>query len=126
MTATYGMCFFAVSVLLLIVAFFFSRQVIGLEMGAFLKRQSKRAAAVLALVLPAFASAQTEHGGGGEANLTLPDLSSVNFFGMNGHALLTIRIAVLRGRPAVWPDDLHAVEETAGSSHDARNFGDDL
>jgi K(+)-stimulated pyrophosphate-energized sodium pump len=84
------MCFFAVSVLLLIVAFFFSRQVIGLEMGAFLKRQSKRAAAVLALVLPAFASAQTEHGGGGEANLTLPDLSSVNFFGMNGHALLTI------------------------------------
>jgi K(+)-stimulated pyrophosphate-energized sodium pump len=28
--------------------------------------------------------------GGGEANLTLPDLRSVNFFGMTGHALLTI------------------------------------
>ena len=37
--------------------------------------------------------AQAEHaGGGGEANLTLPDLTTVNFanfFGLNGHALLT-------------------------------------
>ena len=31
-----------------------------------------------------------EHAGGGEANLVLPDLSTVIFFGMNGHALLMI------------------------------------
>jgi len=47
-------------------------------------------AGVLALLLPTFAYAQTEHGGGGEANLVLPDLRSVQFFGINGHALLTI------------------------------------
>jgi K(+)-stimulated pyrophosphate-energized sodium pump len=46
-------------------------------------------AAILGLLLPAFAGAQ-EHAGGGEANLILPDLSSVNFLGINGHALLTI------------------------------------
>jgi K(+)-stimulated pyrophosphate-energized sodium pump len=77
-----------VSVLSLIVAFLFARQAIGSSVVAFLKRQSKRAAAVLVLLLPTFANAQTEHAGGGEANLTLPDLSSVNFLGMNGHTLL--------------------------------------
>jgi len=88
-TATYGMYFFSVvSVLSLIVAFLFARQAIGSSVVAFLKRQSKRAAAVLVLLLPTFANAQTEHAGGGEANLTLPDLSSVNFLGMNGHTLL--------------------------------------
>jgi K(+)-stimulated pyrophosphate-energized sodium pump len=47
-------------------------------------------AALLGLLLPTFAGAQ-EHAGGGEASLTLPDLSSVNFiFGLNGHALLMI------------------------------------
>ncbi len=76
MTATYGMCFFAVSVLSLIVAFFFSRQVIGSDMVAFFKRQWKMVAAVLVMLLPTLASAQTEHAGGGEANLTLPDLST--------------------------------------------------
>jgi K(+)-stimulated pyrophosphate-energized sodium pump len=48
--------------------------------------------ALLGLLLPAFAAAQ-DHAGGGEANLTLPDLKSVvfeHFFGLNGHALLTI------------------------------------
>jgi len=45
------------------------------------------------LLLPTLAHAQTEHAGGGEANLVLPDLRSVtfaNFFGLNGHALLSI------------------------------------
>jgi K(+)-stimulated pyrophosphate-energized sodium pump len=42
--------------------------------------------------MPIFAHAQ-EHAGGGEANLVLPDLKSVNFanfFGLNGHDLLSI------------------------------------
>jgi K(+)-stimulated pyrophosphate-energized sodium pump len=59
---------------------------------AFLKRQYKTAAALLVLLLPTFAFAQTEHGGGGEANLVLPDLRTVsfsNFFGLDGHTLLT-------------------------------------
>jgi K(+)-stimulated pyrophosphate-energized sodium pump len=60
--------------------------------GVFLKRQYRIVAALLGLLLPAFASAHAEPAGGGEANLTLPDLSSVSFahfFGLNGHALLT-------------------------------------
>jgi K(+)-stimulated pyrophosphate-energized sodium pump len=100
--------FLAVSALSLFVAFFFARQVIGADTGtpemqriaaaikggaeAFLKRQYKTVAALLGLglLLPNFAYAQTEHAGGGEANLVLPDLSSVNFLGINGHALLMI------------------------------------
>jgi K(+)-stimulated pyrophosphate-energized sodium pump len=72
------------------VARLFARRTIGAV--AFLKRQYKTAAAILGLLLPAFAGAQ-EHAGGGEASLTLPDLKSVNFanfFGLNGHALLSI------------------------------------
>jgi K(+)-stimulated pyrophosphate-energized sodium pump len=66
--------------------------------GVFLKRQSKTAAAMLGLLLPTFAYAQTEHaGGGGEASLVLPDLSTVSFFGMNGHALLTIGLLFCAG-----------------------------
>ena len=96
----------ATSVLSLSVAFFFARRVIGSDQGtpamqqvagafkvstlAFLKHQYKIAAAVLGLLLPTFAYAQGEHAGGGEANLTLPDLSSVNFLGINGHSLLMI------------------------------------
>ena len=56
----------------------------------FFKRQYKTVVALLCLLLPTFAYAQTEHAGGGEANLTLPDLTTVQFFGMNGHALLMI------------------------------------
>jgi K(+)-stimulated pyrophosphate-energized sodium pump len=72
------------------VALFFMRE--GLRKGAkaFLKRPYKTAVALLALLLPTFAYAQTEHAGGGEANLILPDLTTVHFFGMNGHALLMI------------------------------------
>jgi K(+)-stimulated pyrophosphate-energized sodium pump len=69
------------------VARLFARQAIGAV--AFLKSRYKTAAALgVGLLFPAFAGAQ-EHAGG-EANLTLPDLSSVNFLGLNGHALLMI------------------------------------
>jgi K(+)-stimulated pyrophosphate-energized sodium pump len=89
----------------LLAAFMFGRQVVGSGIGtsdmqkvanaikqgaeAFLKRY-KTAAACLGLLLPTFAYAQPEHTGGGEANLVLPDLSTVSFFGINGHALLMI------------------------------------
>jgi hypothetical protein len=42
------------------------------------------------LLLPTLAYGQTAQAGGGEASLKLPDLSTVNFLGLNGHALLTI------------------------------------
>src|ERR1035437_7597210 len=94
-------------------AWLFGREVIGSDTGApavrqiagpgspanlfagaggaikFLKRHSKTVAALLALLLPTAAYAQPEQGGG-EANLVLPDLTTVQFFGMNGHALLMI------------------------------------
>ena len=56
----------------------------------FLKRNCKSVAIVIGLLLPTFAFGQSEQTGGGEANLILPDLSSVSFLGMNGHALLMI------------------------------------
>jgi K(+)-stimulated pyrophosphate-energized sodium pump len=68
-------------------------------MGAFLKRKSKTVAALLCLMLPTFAYAQTEHAGG-EASLTLPDLTTVkfaNFGGLNGHALLSIGLLFCAG-----------------------------
>jgi K(+)-stimulated pyrophosphate-energized sodium pump len=79
--------FLAVSGLSLVTAFFFARRVIGA--GAFLMRQYKAVAAVVALLLPTLAHAQ-ESGGGGEANLILPDLSTVHHFGLDGRALLMI------------------------------------
>ena len=73
MTATYGWSHFLLS---------------AVKRGrALLKHQYKVVAGILGLLLPTFASAQ-EHGGGGEANLVVPDLSSVSFLGMNGHTLL--------------------------------------
>ena len=110
MTAQYWVYFFlGVSLLSLVVAFLFARQVVGLAggsadmrkisaaikqgAGAFLNRRYRTAAALLGLLLPTFAYGQAEHAGGGEASLTLPDLTSVsfaNFFGLNGHALLSI------------------------------------
>jgi K(+)-stimulated pyrophosphate-energized sodium pump len=59
--------------------------------GAFLLRHFKLAA-VIGLLLPTFAYGQGE-AGGGEASLKLPDLSTVNFanfFGLNGHQLLSV------------------------------------
>ncbi|MGD0799916.1 MAG: sodium-translocating pyrophosphatase [Terracidiphilus sp.] len=106
MTVTNWVEFFlGVSGLSLVVAFFFARQVIGSDTGtpamqqiaaaitegavAFFKRQYKTVAALLGLMLlPAFAGAQ-EKAAGGEASLTLPDLSSVNFLGINGHMILS-------------------------------------
>jgi K(+)-stimulated pyrophosphate-energized sodium pump len=102
----------------LIAAVIFARQVIGAAIvrtgiprifaglksgsisegaGALLKLRYKAAALVAGLLLPTFAFGQTEHAGGGEANLTLPDLSTVNFLGMNGHALLTIGLLFCAG-----------------------------
>ncbi|MGD0136726.1 MAG: sodium/proton-translocating pyrophosphatase, partial [Bryobacteraceae bacterium] len=65
---------------------------------SFLKRRFKTAAAALGLglLLPTFAGAQ-EHTGGGEANLVLPDLSTVSFFGLNGHTLLMIGLLACVG-----------------------------
>ncbi|MGA2755234.1 MAG: sodium-translocating pyrophosphatase [Terracidiphilus sp.] len=117
MTVTNWVEFFlGVSGFSLVVAVILGRQVIGSDIGlldmpkiagaikegavAFLKRPYKSVAAVavavLGLLLPTFAHAQ-EHSGGGEANLTLPDLRQVSFFGMNGHALLTIGLLFCAG-----------------------------
>jgi K(+)-stimulated pyrophosphate-energized sodium pump len=98
--------FVAASFCSLIAAIVFTHRVIASDMGndavqglartvrqtrTLLGRQWKSAAALLGLMLPACAMAQSEHGGGGEANLVLPDLKSVSFFGnLNGHSLLTI------------------------------------
>jgi K(+)-stimulated pyrophosphate-energized sodium pump len=100
--------FLGVSGLSLVVAFYFARCVIGSEIGTpgmlkiagaikegaegFLKRQYKTAAAVLGmgLLLPTLAFGQAEHAGGGEASLVLPDLTTVNHFGLSGPALLMI------------------------------------
>ncbi|MGO9318084.1 MAG: sodium-translocating pyrophosphatase [Terracidiphilus sp.] len=101
MTAQYSVYLFeAVSALSLVVAFFFARQSIGAikaGAGAFLRRPSKTIAAVLGLLLcPAFAGAQ-ERAGGGEASLVLPDLSSVNFLGLDGRSLLMIGLLFCAG-----------------------------
>jgi len=104
-TAQYLEYFFlSVSVLTLFVAFFFVRQVIASDRGtpdvqkiagAFLKRRYRTVAALLLLLLPAFANAKAE--GGGEASLTLPDLSSVNFLGIDGRSLLMIGLLFCAG-----------------------------
>src|SRR6516225_8476434 len=51
------------------------------------------AAALLLLLAPALSAASTDEGGG-EANLRLPDLSQVNFLGINGHRLLLFGILI--------------------------------
>ena len=99
--------FLGVSGLSLIVAMLIARRAIGSNVqricaaikrgaAAFLNRQYKTVAAVLGLLLPAIAYGQPEHAGG-EANLVLPDLSQVNHFGMNGHALLMIGLLFCAG-----------------------------
>ncbi len=89
MTATYLVCF------LLGIGAVSLRMVPAIKEGAksFLQRRYGIVAAVLGLLLPTFAYGQGEHAAGGEANLTLPDLKSVNFSnfaGLNGHQLLSI------------------------------------
>ncbi len=105
MTVTNSVEFlFGVSIFLLTVGVIWVRRVAGFDMGkqkmrwifaamtrvakAFVQRQSRIAVAVAGSLIPTVAFAQEK--GGGEANLVLPDLRSVNFFGMNGHALLMI------------------------------------
>ena len=113
MSVTAWVCFFlTVSVLSLIVARIFTSEVVGSDTAAsamqqiaaaikIAKRHYKTVAALLCLMLPTFAYAQTEHiGSGGEANLVLPDLKSVsfaNFGGLNGHALLMIGLLFCAG-----------------------------
>ncbi|MFZ0630581.1 MAG: sodium-translocating pyrophosphatase [Acidobacteriaceae bacterium] len=55
--------------------------------ATFLRRRYKTMAVLTGLLIPTLAYGQTEHAGG-EANLQLPDLSTVKFLGMNGHSLL--------------------------------------
>ncbi len=105
--------FVGVSILPLMVAAFFARhwrscttegkamrRTVGTiqgRTGALLTHRYRIVAACLGLLVPSLASAQGEHGGGGEANLVLPDLSSVSFFGMNGHTLLMIGLLFCAG-----------------------------
>jgi K(+)-stimulated pyrophosphate-energized sodium pump len=111
-SVTAWVCFFlTVSVLSLFVAWLFTREVIGSDTATpamqqiaaaikIAKRQYKTVAALLCLMLPTVAYAQSEHAGGGEASLTLPDLKSVyfeNFGGLNGHALLMIGLLFCAG-----------------------------
>ena len=49
---------------------------------------------MLGLTLPGVALAAPEHRGGGEANLVLPDLGSVEVLGMSGRSLLLIGLLV--------------------------------
>jgi K(+)-stimulated pyrophosphate-energized sodium pump len=86
-------CFFlAVSALSLIVpqiaAYRAGRR--GHMKSRFFSSRWGRFASVLATLILLGQSAAFAEPAGGEANLTLPDLRSVNFFGMNGHALLAI------------------------------------
>jgi K(+)-stimulated pyrophosphate-energized sodium pump len=94
-TATYGVYFLGVSAVLLLVAF-----AIKTGAGTFLKRPYRTVVALLGLLLPTLAYGQGEHAGGGEANLLLPDLKSVsfaNFFGLNGHQLLSVGLLFCAG-----------------------------
>ena len=109
----WGYFFLGVSVLSLIVALIFARQVIGSAMGTPDRQrapdQSRRAnegermksnllswrwsrlagvIATLTLLGKGVAFAAPAAQAGGEANLQLPDLTQVQFLGMNGHNLL--------------------------------------
>jgi len=93
----------AVSALSLIAVWLFTRKAVASDTGIpathgigermtsnlFSRRWARFAGAMATLILLGQGAAFAETGGG-EANLTLPDLRSVNFFGMTGHALLTI------------------------------------
>jgi K(+)-stimulated pyrophosphate-energized sodium pump len=94
----------AVSTLSLIAGWLFMRKIVGSDTGIpathgigermksnlFSRRWARFAGVMATLILLGQGGAFAAETGGGEANLTLPDLRSVNFFGMTGHALLTI------------------------------------
>jgi K(+)-stimulated pyrophosphate-energized sodium pump len=61
--------------------------------GSRIIKRPSAAAALLLLLSPALLAASPEEGGG-EANLRLPDLSSVNFLGIDGHKLLLFGILI--------------------------------
>ncbi len=96
--------FLAVSALSLIAGWLFTRKVVPSDTGIpatqrigermksnlFSRRWARFAGAMATLTLLGQGAAFAAESGGGEANLTLPDLRSVNFFGMTGHALLSI------------------------------------
>ena len=96
--------FLAVSALSLIAGWLFTRKVVRSDTGIpatqrigermksnlFSRRWARFAGAMATLTLLGQGAAFAAESGGGEANLTLPDLRSVNFFGMTGHALLSI------------------------------------
>ena len=52
---------------------------------------------------------------GGEANLQLPDLTQVQFFGMNGHSLLLCGPLILRFGNDLRPGHVRPSEENAGA-----------
>jgi K(+)-stimulated pyrophosphate-energized sodium pump len=107
------MSFVLVSALSLVFARLFTREVPAAETGTPISRQSgtrgntmshwfssrwaRLAAAATTLALLGQGAAFASDSGGGEANLKLPDLSSVNFLGMNGHALLTLGLLFCAG-----------------------------
>ena len=70
------------------------------------------ASTVVTLLSAAAAHAQSTPEAGGEANLKLPDLSQVNFLGVDGHKLLLWGILFCIFGLAVWHDDLYAPEES--------------
>jgi K(+)-stimulated pyrophosphate-energized sodium pump len=62
-------------------------------MGSRIIKRLSAAVALLLLLSPTLPAASPEEGGG-EANLRLPDLSSVNFLGIDGHKLLLFGILI--------------------------------
>ncbi len=63
---------------------------------------------------------------GGEANLMLPDLSSVSFLGMNGHALLMIGLLFCVGGLLFGLAIYVQLKNLPVHRIDARNFRTDL
>ena len=103
----------------------FSRP-LGQRRGLFAKAFVAGSSASWPLPTPAAFAAGGDEAAAGEANLKLPDLSSVQFLGVDGHKLLMIGIALLHLRPAVWIGHLYRLEELAGSPRDGRNLPVDL
>ena len=67
---------------------------------------------------PAQTEAAPAHAGG-EANLVLPDLSAVDFHGVNGRTLLMSGLVVCALGLLFGLVDVHAAEEPAGARVDA-------
>ena len=63
---------------------------------------------------------------GGEANLILPDLGSVDFQGYNGRTLLTVGLFGVAARTGLRHGHLRAAAQPAGASIDARDLRADL